>query len=107
MVNFDYVNKPSELLTAEIMSLVGNIRERKGRQELFIEAEPQILGSLLEVAKSRVQAHQTALKVYIQAIKGLKSLLKRKQSQKTAPKRKYQDIGMCLQLSMKIMTIYS
>lgn len=48
---FDYKEDPKKLLTPEIVALMGNIREMKGKQELFIEADADILTSLLEVAK--------------------------------------------------------
>ncbi|NLJ64312.1 MAG: Fic family protein [Christensenellaceae bacterium] len=78
MLYFDYVNRPSELLTAEIMSLVGNIREKKGRQELFIEAEPQILGSLLEVAKIQSTGASNRIEGIYTSDKRLKELVEKK-----------------------------
>ena len=51
MREFNYAILPPELLTAEIMNLVASIHEYKGKQELFIEAKPDILESMLEIAK--------------------------------------------------------
>ena len=48
---FDYKNEPRKLLTPEIVALIGRIREMKGRQDLYIEADPDILNTLLDVAK--------------------------------------------------------
>ena len=50
MRKFDYTDKVASLFTSEIVALMGNIREMKGKQDLFIEASPDILTSLLEVA---------------------------------------------------------
>lgn len=51
MHTFDYINKPTELLTPEVVRMLGYLRESKGRQDLFIEAQPDILTHLLELAK--------------------------------------------------------
>ncbi|NLJ94803.1 MAG: Fic family protein [Clostridiaceae bacterium] len=51
MRRFDYKEKPKTLLIPEIVALIGNIREMKGKQDLFVEADADILSSLLEVAK--------------------------------------------------------
>lgn len=51
MRKFDYSNLPTELMAPEFMNLVSAIHEYKGKQELFIEAKPDILDAMLEVAK--------------------------------------------------------
>ena len=48
---FDYKERPEKLLTPEVVNQLGKIHELKGRQELFIEAAPDVLTSLLEIAK--------------------------------------------------------
>ena len=48
---FDYKDRPGKLLTPEVVNQLGKLHELKGRQELFIEAEPDVLTSLLEIAK--------------------------------------------------------
>ena len=48
---FDYKGRPEKLLTPEVVNQLGKLHELKGRQELFIEAEPDVLTSLLEIAK--------------------------------------------------------
>lgn len=48
---FRYKEIDKELFTPEIMNLVSMIHEYKGKQELFIEVKPDILDSMLEVAK--------------------------------------------------------
>ena len=35
---FDYKKNPEKLLTPQIVQLLGQIREEKGKQELFLEA---------------------------------------------------------------------
>lgn len=51
MRNFDYIIIKQELFTPEIVNLLTAIHEYKGKQELFIEAQPDVLKSMLEVAK--------------------------------------------------------
>ena len=48
---FDYGTIKQELFTPEIVNLLSAIHEYKGKQELFIEAQPDILKAMLEVAK--------------------------------------------------------
>lgn len=51
MHSFDYKIKPLQCLTPEIVSMIADIHEHKGRQELFIEANKDELCTLLDVAK--------------------------------------------------------
>lgn len=51
MREFEYNKIPDELLNYELMNLVSAIHEHKGKQELYIEAKPDALNAMLEVAK--------------------------------------------------------
>ena len=51
MREFDYQKIPDELLHYEFMNLVSAIHEHKGKQELYIEAKPDVLNAMLEVAR--------------------------------------------------------
>ena len=51
MQEFNYSFVPDELFCSEIMNLVSAIHEFIGKQELFIEAKPDILSSMLEIAR--------------------------------------------------------
>jgi len=51
MRKFDYKTIPDELMNHELMNLVSAIHEYKGKQELFIEAKPDVLDAMLEIAK--------------------------------------------------------
>jgi len=51
MHEFDYIGLPGKLLNPSIVRQLSLIHEYKGKQELYIEAEPDILNSLLMVAK--------------------------------------------------------
>ena len=51
MHEFDFINRPKDLLTPEVVSILTRLHECRGRQVLFIEAEADVLTALLEVAK--------------------------------------------------------
>lgn len=51
MHNYDYTERPAELLTPQVVALLTRLHESRGRQELYIEAEPDVLTALLEVAR--------------------------------------------------------
>ena len=51
MREFDYTNVWKPLLRPDIVSLLTQIHEYKGEQTMFIEAKPDILTSMLEIAR--------------------------------------------------------
>ena len=51
MREFNYDKIPDELHHYELMNLVSAIHEYKGKQDLYIEARPDALNAMLEVAK--------------------------------------------------------
>lgn len=48
---FDYKESPKNLLTPEIVNMLSSLHEFRGKQELYIEAESDILTALLNIAK--------------------------------------------------------
>jgi Fic family protein len=48
---YDYKNTPKTLLTPDIVAMLTSIHERKGRQELYIEAHADSLNTLMDIAK--------------------------------------------------------
>ncbi len=48
---FDYQEIPRNLLTPEIVNMLSTLHEFKGKQELYIETEPDVLTALLDIAK--------------------------------------------------------
>ena len=69
MRSIDYNIIPNELLDYKIMNLVSAIHGYKGKQELFIEAKPDILEAMLDIAKvqstgasNRIEGIQTSNK---------------------------------------------
>jgi len=50
-----------KLFTVEVVNLIAAIHENKGKQDLFIEAKPDILASLLDIAK--IQSTEASNKI--------------------------------------------
>ena len=48
---FDYKESPKNLQTPEIVNMLSSLHEFRGKQELYIEAESDILTALLNIAK--------------------------------------------------------
>ncbi|MBR1712581.1 MAG: Fic family protein [Alloprevotella sp.] len=61
MHTFNYDNAVRPLLTPEIVQMLSALHEHKGRQELFMEAGPDILTALLDLAK--VQSTKASNKI--------------------------------------------
>lgn len=51
MHTFDYKETPKRLLTPDIVNMLSSLHEFKGKQELYIETESDVLKALLDVAK--------------------------------------------------------
>ena len=51
MHTFDYKETPKQLLTPEIVNMLSVLHEFRGKQELYIEAESDVLTALLDIAK--------------------------------------------------------
>lgn len=51
MHSFDYKVTPKHLLTPDIVNMLSSLHEFKGKQELFIKLEPDVLTALLDIAK--------------------------------------------------------
>ena len=81
---FDYENAPNALLTPEITTLVGAIREYKGRQELYLNARADVLDALKEVAKIQ----STTSSNRIEGIATTDARMRELMSQKTIPRNR-------------------
>ena len=58
---FNYKSMAPKLFTVEVVNLIAAIHENKGKQDLFIEAKPDILASLLDIAK--IQSTEASNKI--------------------------------------------
>ena len=78
MRRFDYITSPAKLLTPEIVQMVGNIHEHKGKQELFLEANIDELKKLLEVALIQSTGASNRIEGIFTSDKRLEELVSRK-----------------------------
>ena len=81
---FDYQTAPEKLLTPEITSLLSAIHEFKGKQELYLNAKPDILNALVEVAK----VQSTTSSNRIEGISTTDARMRELMSQKTIPRNR-------------------
>ena len=51
MAQFDYGKALQELMTPEVMNALGNVREHRGKQELYKSLQPAVFDRLCDVAK--------------------------------------------------------
>ena len=51
MHTFNYTETPKQLLTPDIVNLLSALHEFRGKQDLYIEAESDVLTALLDIAK--------------------------------------------------------
>lgn len=84
MRNYSYKNKWQKLLTPEIVLLLSQIHEYKGKQILYLDAKKDILAGLLEVAK--IQSADASNK--IEGIYTSNDRLKKIVMNKTMPKNR-------------------
>lgn len=84
MRHFDYKRAPEKLLTPEIVQMVGNIHEHKGKQELFLEANIDELKMLLEVAMIQSTGASNRIEGIYTSDKRLEELV----SQKAEPRNR-------------------
>lgn len=84
MKTFDYSNIALKLFTPEVVNLIAAIHENKGKQDLFIEAKPDVLSSLLDIEK--IQSTESSNK--IEGIVTTEARLKEIVQQKAVPRNR-------------------
>ncbi len=84
MVNFDYIKFASKKWDADILNLVGRIRECKGRQDLYVRQKPKELERLVEIAK--IASTEASNK--IEGIMTTNARIKQLFAEKTAPRNR-------------------
>ena len=90
MRTYDYNKKWQQLLTPEIVTMLSQIHEFKGEQNLFIEAQSDTLTQLVEIAK--IQSTEASNK--IEGIFTSDERLKKLVTNKTTPRsRNEQEIA--------------
>ena len=84
MKSFDYARIAPTLFKAPIVNLIAAIHENKGKQDLLIEAKPDILSSLFDIA--RIQSTEASNK--IEGIVTTEARLKEIVQHKTTPRNR-------------------
>ncbi len=95
MRSYDYMNKWQELLKPDIVALLTQIHEFKGKQTLFIEAKADVLTQLIEVAKIQSTEASNKIEGIYTSDARLKALVKDKTTPKTRDEREiagYRDV---------------
>lgn len=95
MRRFDFKTEYAKLLTPEIVSLLAQIHEQKGQQNLFIEAKKDALSSLLEIAKIQSTEASNRIEGIITTDDRLKKIVRDKTMPKTRSEREiagYRDV---------------
>lgn len=88
MRTFDYTSSPMKLLTPGIFSLLSAIHEHKGKQDLFLNADKDVLSTLVDIA--RIQSVESSNR-----IEGIFTTSKRARelaSAKTTPKSRNEEL---------------
>lgn len=84
MRTFDYSTLSTILWDSEILSLVAQIHEHKGRQTLYLNQKPDILENLVEIAKIQSTEFSNRIEGIITTTTRLKQLY----NEKTTPKNR-------------------
>ncbi len=87
MKEFDYKVKPKALLTPDIVGMLTSVHEHKGKQELFIEANADVLVTLLEVAKIQSTGSSNRIEGIYTTDKRLEELVR----QRSAPRNRSEE----------------
>ena len=78
MREFDYTAASEKLLNNEIVNMLSAIHEYKGKQALFLEAKPDVLAAMLEIAKIQSTGASNRIEGIITAEERLKALCSEK-----------------------------
>ena len=92
---FDYDKRWEKLLTPEIVALLTQIHEYKGKQSLFIEAKADILTQLVEIAKIQSTEASNKIEGIYTSDERLKAIVKDKTTPRTRNEREiagYRDV---------------
>lgn len=95
MRGFEYRNKYNQLLTPDIVALISQIHEFKGKQTLYIEAKPDALAMLLEIAKIQSTEASNRIEGIVTTNERLKRLVREKTMPKTRSEKEiagYRDV---------------
>ena len=92
---FNYKTEYQKLLTPEIVTYLSQIHEQKGQQNLFIEAQKDVLTKLLEIAKIQSTEASNRIEGIITTDDRLKKIVMNKTTPKSRSEREiagYRDV---------------
>lgn len=78
MAQFDYEKALPKLMTPEVMSALGNVREHRGKQALYLSTKPDVLDKLCEVAKIQSTSASNRIENISTSDKRLRELMNQK-----------------------------
>ena len=78
MRNFNLSNEIKSIINMNTMNLIANIHEFKGKQELYLKAKPDILSSLLTMAKIQSTGYSNKIEGIYTTDKRITELVKEK-----------------------------
>ena len=84
---FDYASLKEKTWDCEIISLIAQIHEYKGRQEVYLKQKPEELDKLVEIAKRQ----STEASNSIEGIRTTSTRLKQLCEEKTTPKNRAEE----------------
>ncbi len=87
MAQFDYEGVLQNLMTPEVVSALGNVREHRGKQELYKSLQPAVLDRLCEVAKIQSTGASNRIENISTSEVRLRELMERKVEPKNRDER--------------------
>ena len=87
MGQFDYENTLSKLMTPQVMQALGNVREHRGKQSLYIATRPDVLERLCEVAKIQSTSASNRIENISTTDRRLRELMEQKVEPKNRDER--------------------
>lgn len=85
---FSYENLASSKWDSEIINLLSQIHEHKGKQEVFLTRKPAVLDKLVEIAKIQSVADSNKIEGIVTTAVRIKELM----NQKTTPRNRDEEI---------------
>lgn len=95
MKEFHYKTQYNKLLSSDVVSLLSLIHEYRGKQTLYIEAKPDALAQLLEIAKIQSTEASNKIEGIVTTSERLKQLVRDKTMPKTRSEKEiagYRDV---------------
>lgn len=87
MTQFDYGKILPTLMTPQVMSALGNVREHRGKQSLYLATQPDVLEKLCEVAKIQSTSASNRIENISTTDKRLRELMEQKVEPKNRDER--------------------